>query len=206
LMVFYRFVIVPYINTPQFQQVINTLGIWGYLIIILYVVASHVFAPISGSPAVILAFTIYGVDTGLLLAYIAGLISCTINFYLSRKFGREIIKKFAGKDSLEKIDSIPFSDEKKTLIVARVLGFALFDFISYAFGLTNMPFKSYFIITAITGAFINTLLYFVYRNINFRSTEGIAIMYIFLGSALAGFTIILNLYIKKVKKNNTKNI
>ena len=191
----------PNINSPKFKNFTESLGVCGYLVIIGYVVLSHVFAPIAGSPGVTLGITIYGVSTGLWLLYIGSMISASINFYVARRFGRNRVEKFVGKDSMKKIDEFVSVEGEEALIISRLLGFAFFDFISYAAGLTLIKFKKYMIITASMGLIANLTLQYVFKNIDFQSESGIMI---WIGSIfVAGivFGIYFTQYLKKSEKN-----
>lgn len=194
-----RYVLVPVINSDEFKVFIEEIGAWGYLIIIFYIVISHVFAPIMGTPGVLLGVSIYGLDIALTLLYIASLISSTINFYISRIYGRKWVIKLAGEKSMNKIDEFVQMEGKTILILARLFGFSFFDVISYAAGLTKMDFKTYFIITAITSAVVNIASRFIFGNLDMATGTGIFIWFISVFATGLIFGTILTIYIKKTK-------
>lgn len=196
-----RLFLLPKINSPGFREFTKNLGIYGYFVVVGYIVLSHVFAPLTGTPGVVLGVTIYGINTGMWLLYFGGLISATINFYISQRFGRELVKKLTGKDSIKKIDEFASVEGKEALIISRLFGFALFDFISYAAGLTNIKFKDYFIITAVASLIVNIIVQFVFKDIDFQSEFGIMI---WIGSiVVAGITfgLLINHYLKRKRRN-----
>lgn len=195
--------LIPFINTPEFLQFINDIGIWGYLIILAYIVVSQVFAPISGTPGIALAISIYGIDTGMWILYYAGLISCTINFYISRHYGKGILKKFVGEEGMKEVDEFTAVGGNQVLFISRILGFSLFDFISYAAGLTKIPFKNYFIITAIGSLMTNAFIQYVFQDVDFQSEEGIVLWIVTIGVAAVISGIIIKLYISNIRKNRT---
>lgn len=175
LFVLLRFILLPTINSPAFQQFTESLGIFGYLIIIGYVVISHVFAPVAGTPGVALGVTIYGLETGMWLLYLGSLISATINFGIAKRFGRPWVSKLVGKQSMEKVDEFASVDGKQALVISRLLGFAFFDFISYAAGLTNLNYKNFILITGIFSLLPNLVIQYVFKDLNFQSEEGILV-------------------------------
>ena len=65
LWLLFKFIFLPTITSQEFKQFTESLGVFGYLIIIGYVVISHVFAPVAGTPGVALGITIYGIKTGM---------------------------------------------------------------------------------------------------------------------------------------------
>lgn len=173
LYVVLKAILIPLIISDGFKDFTASLGFFGYFIVIGYTVLSHVFAPLAGTPGVLLGVTIYGVKTGMFLLYIASLISATINFWISKKFGRKLVTKLVGEKSMKEVDEFTSVEGKQVLIISRLFGFPIFEFVSYAAGLTNISFKDYFIITAIASVFTNLLAYFVFRNIDFQSETGI---------------------------------
>ena len=197
-------ILIPLIISEGFKNFTASLGFFGYLIVIGYTVLSHVFAPLAGTPGVLLGVTIYGVKTGMFILYIASLISATINFWISKKFCRKLVTKLVGEKSMKEVDEFTSVEGKQVLIISRLFGFPIFEFISYAAGLTNISFKDYFIITAIASIFTNIAAYLVFKNINFQSETGIMI---WIGS-IVGAGIIFGFFIKSYlkKKRGTSQL
>lgn len=169
------------------------------MLLILYIVVSHVIAPVVESPVIVLCIAIFGIYQTLLYLYIASLISSVVNFWLSRRYGRKLVSKFVESSVMNSIDGFTQAEGKKVLWVARLLGFSLFELISYAFGLTNIKFKDYMLITALGSIPSSLIMLFLFKNIDFQSTQG---LYIWLGSVvLIGsiFAYFIKSYIKKTK-------
>ena len=204
LYILLKAILIPLIISEGFKDFTASLGFFGYFIVIGYTVLSHVFAPLAGTPGVLLGVTIYGVKTGMFLLYIASLISATINFWISKKFGRKLVTKLVGEKSMKEVDEFTSVEGKQVLIISRLFGFPIFEFISYAAGLTNISFKDYFIITAIASIFTNIAAYLVFKNINFQSETGIMI---WIGS-IVGAGIIFGFFIKSYlkKKRGTSQL
>lgn len=197
-------ILIPLITSTEFIGFTKGLGFFGYFIVIGYTVLSHVFAPLAGTPGVLLGVTIYGIKVGMILLYLASLISATINFWISRKYGRKIVIKFVGEKSMKEIDEFTVVEGNNVLILSRLFGFPIFEFISYAAGLTNMSFTKYFLITAVSSIFTNIFAYYIFKNINLQSENGIMI---WLGSiVLAGviFTFFIKSYLKSKSIKNTR--
>lgn len=141
-------------------------GPWGPLVVIVYTIVSHIFAPLVNSPVFFLSIALYGMADAAIYHYIAGLISATINFAISRYLGRRWVVKLGGKKTLDKVDQLIAKSGDKMLIFSRLFGFALFDFISYAAGLTKISYKKYMLITAVFSAIPLFAFAIVFRNIN----------------------------------------
>ena len=76
--------LMPIINSEKFRDFVQSFGPLAPLAIILYIVISHVFAPLSGTPAVLLGVALFGIYQAMLYLYLAGIISSVINFYVGR--------------------------------------------------------------------------------------------------------------------------
>lgn len=195
-----KVILIPLVVSDSFKEFTASLEFFGFFIVIGYTVLSHVFAPLAGTPGVLLGVTIYGIKTGMFLLYVSSLISATINFWISRKFGRKLVTKLVGQKSMKEVDEFTSVEGKQVLLISRLFGFPIFEFISYAAGLTNISFKDYFIVTAIASVFTNLLAYFVFRNIDFQSETGIMI---WVGSiVVAGiiFGFFIKSYLRKKRK------
>lgn len=196
--------LLPYIGTPEFKLFIDEVGFWGYLIIIGYIIISHVFAPISGMPGVAFAITIYGLSTGMWLLYYAGLISCIINFYISRKYGRGLVKKFVGAEAMKEVDEFTAVGGEQVLFISRLFGFSFFDFISYAAGLTKITFKSYFAITAVSSLITNLVFQLIFWRVDFKTEKGITLWIVSIAIAAVVFGVVIKIYLLNQRKRLPK--
>lgn len=164
VMSFIAVVVSEKLKTETFQQKVEIMGLWGPVVIIFYIAASHIVVPLAGTPGTVVALSVYGLVKGWILIYLGSLISASVNFYIARVLGRKWVIRLAGKDSVRKIDKFVNVMGTKLLIMARLVGFPLYEFISYAVGFTNMSFTKYFVITAtlslISGTIISILFYY----------------------------------------------
>ena len=192
--------LIPALTSAEFQNFVEDLGLFGPLVIIFITVFGHIFAPIAGSPVVILSIAVFGLYQTMVYLYLASLISATTNFYISRWYGRGVVEKLVGKDSMQEVDRMVAIAGGKILAVGRVVGFPIFEIISYAAGLTRMPFRKYISITAVCAAIPNFVFSIIFRDIDFSST---VVIYLWVGGLiLMGglFTVVLRLYFKRGKK------
>jgi uncharacterized membrane protein YdjX (TVP38/TMEM64 family) len=143
------YLFIPILSSDRVEHFVFKAGIFGPLVIMSYFIISDVIAPIAGSPGVVLSVALYGLFKGLLIAYLAGIISATINFYISKRFGRSLVQKFVGKHAMKQIDQYAEKFGVRVLVIGRIFGFPFFEIISYAAGLTTMLYKQYMLITVI---------------------------------------------------------
>lgn len=194
--------LLPVMSSDGFRAFTESIGIFGPLIVILYIVVSHIVAPLAGMPGVLLGASIYGIVKTVLFIYIAGLISSAINFWISRKFGREWVAKLTGKKTMKQVDDFTQAAGVKVLIAGRLFGFALFEIISYAAGFTNMSFKAYFIITAVFSVIPAVVFGYAFKNVDFLSGTG---QILWIGAVVvvgAVFVFMIKRYIEKEKLKN----
>ncbi len=195
--------LLPVMGSDEFIAFTESMGILGPLVVIIYIVVSHIVAPLAGLPGVLLGVSIYGIVKTVLFIYIAGLVSCAINFWISRRFGREWVAKLVGKKTMEQVDGFVEVAGVKILIVGRLFGFALFEVISYAAGFTNMSFRRYFVITAVFSAIPSVAFGYAFKDVDFLSATG---QILWIGTIIVVgivFVFMIKRYIEREKlKNN----
>jgi uncharacterized membrane protein YdjX (TVP38/TMEM64 family) len=150
--------LLPSFSDSRVGDFIKYNPIAGPAIIIIYTALSHVFAPVISGPFIIVSYKLFGLTETVVYMYVGGLISAAISFYLARKFGRKFVTKMVGEPQMKDIDGFTSDAGLRMLIVTRLLGFSLFDIVSYAFGLTLMRFHTFMLVTAIMSAIPNIIV------------------------------------------------
>lgn len=184
------------------EQFTNWLSSFGPYVILTYIVLqaiSVIFAPLSGLFLLVAMIALFGPAVAIILAYLVTTPCYLINFYLSRKYGRPLAEKIVGKSSLQKMDKLVESSGLGILIVTRLFQSSNFDYFSYAFGLTTIPFKTYAVVDILVGipaAFIAYIIYARSENL----TQGVLITYV-VGAIFAGIFILLSLYLNRRKNS-----
>lgn len=121
----------------------------GILIYILITIIAIVIAPISMMPLVPIASNLWGWVSAGVFTFTGWTIGAFIVFWISRKYGVKLIKKFV---SLEKINKLESKIPKENLFIDILLLRMIIpvDVLSYALGLfTKINFKTYAITTMI---------------------------------------------------------
>ena len=192
--------LVPVLSSDAVVEFFRNLGWWAPAAIIAVLVLSEVFAPLPGTPGLVVGYAIYGWLTTQIIGFIAGIISSAIAFYIARRYGRSIVEKFVGKQAMIQVDEFAEVEGIKALAICRLLGFTLGDYVSYASGLTCIPFWTYILVSALCRAVVSFGYMRIFRNVDYSSAEGFLVWY---GSMLAlvpVFTILIRSYLKKKKK------
>lgn len=130
------------------REFIKNAGSSGVFILILLLWLTNVVAPLSGSPFLYAGFYMYG-QTTVVYAFIAAIIASISNFWIAKIWGRSLVEKLAGVNGLKKVDDLSKNYGKQTLFIFRLFLKEFHDVISYAFGLTNMKFGTYIIVSTL---------------------------------------------------------
>lgn len=187
------------INTQAIVLLVKKAGVWGPLVYILLQSLTLIIAPISGSPVLFAGYMLFGKDVQL-YSYAAAIFSGAVNFLIAKKYGRRIVIKMVGAKNIDKVDEFTKDYGIKMLIFLRLFQGQFFDFISYAFGLTEMQFWPYFIVTLLAPIPWTILWYFYLFNYVNNVSQYIILMYI----VIIPFWIISGLlYAKFRKKKNS---
>ena len=133
-------------------------GVWAPLLFILLKVSTVVFAPLSGGPLYPLIGAFFGFGPGLLYAVIGDVIGYTIAFFISRKFGYPLVRKFIESDERSLLPKIvkhvgtPWGFFQACI----TLGFVP-DLLSYGAGLSKLRYPVFIAIIAPLSAVVSTV-------------------------------------------------
>lgn len=169
--------LIPTVNSSNFRILVDKLGPLGPSVIVFYVVLSHVFAPLAGTPGLLLGVAVFGFYKTSIYIYLASLISATINFYIGRKYGRKWVMRLVGKKIINEVDNFVQASGTKILILSRIFGFSLFEVVSYAAGLTKIEFTKYFSITAIFSLIPSFIIILLFKDADFSSKLNLLIWF-----------------------------
>lgn len=183
---------------------VDRLGVFGPLGVIAYVVISHIFAPIIGSPGIMMSVGVYGIFATMLYTYIGGLISATIAFYISRKWGRGVVVKLVGEKTMQQVDNFVEMFGGRMLIISRIFGFPIFEVISYAAGLTNMSYKRYIVITILFSAIPNFTVNYIFRYADFSSIQSIFLVMVVMVTIGGAFIFFMQKYLQYAAPESRK--
>ena len=139
------FILVSYFTKQNIEFLKELIGndFRGVLIYILITIFAIVFAPVSMMPLIPLASNLYGVFYAAIINIIGWTIGSFIVFFICRKYGISIIKKFVSLEEIYKWENkVPKENVFLTLILLRMM--VPVDILSYALSLlTKINFKTY---------------------------------------------------------------
>ena len=132
-------------------------GNWGILLILLLRLISIVIPILPGTYCLLISGYLFGLVNGLLISFVADLLSCSISFSLSKRFGRKILKRVMSKKYLNKFENLSKKYlEKNFFLLTGFLMTGWFDFVSYGVGLTKLRWRK-FILALIVSALLSDL-------------------------------------------------
>ena len=142
----YKVVDINFIGEIFNNSELNTGSANFYSLIVLLILRSiSILIPIlPGTYCSVIAGYLFGIRYGLLIVFIADFFSCSLSFFMSRKFGRNFVSKFLGKRQMKRVENISQKYLENNLFL--MTGFLLtswFDFVCYAIGLTKISWKKF---------------------------------------------------------------
>jgi uncharacterized membrane protein YdjX (TVP38/TMEM64 family) len=137
---------------------IAELGIWGPVIFTLIYIVATVFL-IPGSVLTLGAGAVFGVVKGSVVVSIAATLGATAAFLVGRYVARDwVAKKIAGNETFSSIDKAVADEGWKIVGLTRLSPAFPFTVLNYAFGLTRVSLRDYFLASWI-GMMPGTVMY-----------------------------------------------
>ena len=136
-----------------FVNPIYDLGFLGIFLFIAIMAIQGLLVPIPSEVVLLATGIIWGWLIGGLMGIIGSMAAGLLCFYVSRRGGRPLAKKFIGDKAIDMADDLIKKYGIKAIIVSRLVPFISFDVISYASGLVDIDLKKYSIGTLIGSVF-----------------------------------------------------
>jgi len=148
--------LVQQIGIEQIRAQVKQLGVLAPFALWLLRSVSIAIPAIPSTAYSVLAGTVFGFWQGIIVIAIADLVACSLNFYLAKRYGRELVQRLVGQLFMGKVDSFSSNYlETNPFLVAGFLMTGLFDFVCYAVGLTEMQWHK-FVPALILGIAVST--------------------------------------------------
>jgi uncharacterized membrane protein YdjX (TVP38/TMEM64 family) len=136
------------ISTENIREKVDGAGLYGPLVFILFKASTNIIAPLGGNPFYLIAPQLFGFTDGFIYLLVGDLLGYTTSFFLSRVFGRAIMRVLFSDKQLDRFDTLLHDVESwKGLALLALAFFGFADFVSYGAGLTKIPYWKY-ILTA----------------------------------------------------------
>lgn len=177
------------------------LGRFGPYIILVYIplqTLTIIVAPIGGFFHQVAILALLPPLYAWLLIYLTTTPIYMVNFFLARRYGRPLVQKIVGKAALEKIDHLAKDVGTSTIIVLKLFQGNLFDYLSYAIGLTQIPLRTFTVINIFGGIPGTVISYFIFTRFENFTLAVIALT--ITSYVLIGISLIINHVLKRHKK------
>ncbi len=141
------------IDIDQLRLMVADAGWWGPFLYVGLKALTFTFAPLSAGPIQFASGLLFGVIPGTLYSVLGEVIGGTISVFIARALGRRIVLKLVGTAALARVDAFydKYVDDWRSLLLARLLLFSVYDFISYAVGLGRIRITTYILVSFIGG-------------------------------------------------------
>ena len=133
-------VLIQRLGVAQLRSQVEQWGVWAPVGIFLLRFTSVVIPALPGTAYAILAGGLLGFNQGVAVICCADICSCSLSFWLSRRYGRNLVKRLVGEGFMYRIDT--FSQrhlERNFFLMTGCLMTGFFDFVCYGVGLTKAP-------------------------------------------------------------------
>lgn len=142
-------------DAEPFRDWVDSFGLLGPLVFIVVMALSVLFAPVPNAPIFMAAGLAWGPVLG--TAYcMAGLtLGSAVAFGVARRFGRRHLPRLIGVKLAERLDSLVLEMGGRVVFWARMIPAVNFDWISFAAGMTAIPFRV-FIVYSVLGMLFPT--------------------------------------------------
>jgi len=143
-------------GVAQLREQVDQLGWWAPVGLFALRFTSVVIPALPGTAYSALAGGLLGFTKGLVVICLADLLSCSLSFFLSRRYGRELVQHLVGQGFMNQIDTLSQRHlERNFFLMTGCLMTGFFDFVCYAVGLTQTPIAKFAPALAISIALSN---------------------------------------------------
>ena len=120
------------------QSAVNDMGIWAPLGLFLLRGVSIILPALPSSVYSLLAGSLLGFKAGYLTIILSDLVFCSAAFFIARRWGRGPVSRLVGASAMKRIDGFSKNQlEGNFFLMTGLLMTGLFDFLSYAIGISR---------------------------------------------------------------------
>ena len=174
-------------DQEQIRVWVEGLGAWGPMAIAFLEMIQALLAPIPGQAIEAVGGYLYGPWWGTLYSLSGMAIGSLLTFLLARRFGRPLVVKLIGKQSMERLDDLVRRGGAPFFFLIWLLPFAPDDLACVAAGLTPMPTHQFMVLMLLgrlPGVFVS-----VWVGANVAQIEPFWWGVLFVGIAIAALVI-----------------
>lgn len=140
------------------RDFVASYGPWAAAVSFVLMIAQSVAAPLPAFLITIANANLFGWWQGAILSWSSAMAGAAVCFWIARVLGREAVEKLTSVNAIAQIDDFFEKHGDMSVLIARLLPFISFDFVSYFAGLTGMSFWRFWLFTGI-GQLPATIVY-----------------------------------------------
>ena len=124
------------------KEAVDDMGFWAPLGLFLLRGISIILPALPSSVYSLLAGSLLGFKLGYITIILSDLVFCSSAFFIARRWGRDPVSRLVGARAMEKIDGFSKNQlEGNFFLMTGLLMTGLFDFLSYAIGISRTSWK-----------------------------------------------------------------
>ena len=131
-------------NIDRLREFILSFGFWAPLISACLMVTQSIVLFLPAFPLFVVNALSFGAYWGMLLSWSSAVLGSLICFTIAKKLGRPVVQRLVNRIHLEEADLALRRYEKFIILFFGFVPVISFDVISYAAGLTLLPFRGFF--------------------------------------------------------------
>lgn len=152
-------------RTEHFQALID----WAdynqtvFVLILLFIkIVGIVWPPLPAAVFTLGSIPVIGWQSAFAVDFAGGIIGSCIAFWLSRKYGPNVIKTLFGESGLQQVQRFKFKPENEleAITLMRFFSGAIAELISYGSGLTNIKFRNFLLGTIFSYMLITLPMFY----------------------------------------------
>src|SRR3989344_834065 len=148
-----------FVDINSLRTWVEKASAWGPIIFILLKTSTLVIAPLSGSPLYLAVGILFGFWPGILYTLIGDILGVSINFFLSRKFGKKLISRWISDKEEGLLNRIvSYIGDAKGFFHAALTLFVSPELLSYAAGLSKLQYWKFISIMVAVGIIPTSIL------------------------------------------------
>ena len=186
------------IKSGELQSQVASFGIFAPFLVIILKMTTLIIAPLGGTPLYVLSGALFGSLKGFGISLLGDILGSSACFFLSRKYGVDILNFFAGHQNVEKIlKTVNIISNTESFIKARFGFISMPELLSYASGLSRINFLTFTIINTVFYIPVDFVLVFLGARLTELSAKYFLIIpAIVLMFTLSGFVMLYKDYEK----------
>ncbi len=149
------------IKSGTLQQEIHKFGFFAPFIVVILKMTTLIIAPLGGTPLYILSGVLFGSVKGFLICLLGDILGSSICFWIGRKYGMRVVRKFVGETLYIKVQSfVDILIDTKSFIKARIAFISLPEILAYGASLSKINFYKFILLHTLFYIPIDFILVF----------------------------------------------